>query len=115
MKKPSLVNMFVADHRKLCIGIPLAKGPKERSCTLAVCRKTKRSKNTGLKHSLNLVLPNTTKSLLSIPEGKVTVLLIFGNVLQIFRLYLLLFKNRRTVFFMFWSGFEVAMGRKLDW
>ena len=116
MKKPSLVNMFVADHRKLCIGIPpLVKGPKGRSCPLAVCGKTKRSKNTGLKHSLNPVLPNTTKSLLSIPEGKVTVLLIFWNVLQIFRLYLLLLKNRRTVFFMFWSGFEVAMGRKLDW
>ena len=71
--------------------------------------------NTRLKHSLNPVLPNTTKSLLSIPEGKVTVLLIFWNVLQIFRLYLLLLKNRRTVFFMFWSAFEVAMGRKLDW
>ena len=46
VKKPSLVNMFVADHRKLCIGIPpLAKGPKGRSCPLAVCGKTKRSKH----------------------------------------------------------------------
>ena len=44
-EKPSLVNMFVADHRKLCIGIPpLAKGPKGRSCPLAVCGKTKRPK-----------------------------------------------------------------------
>ena len=45
VKKPSLVNMFVADHRKLCIGVPLAKGPKGRSCPLAVCGKTKRSKH----------------------------------------------------------------------
>ena len=46
MKKPSLVNMFVADHRKLCIGIPpLAKGPKGRSCPLAVCEKLSDQKN----------------------------------------------------------------------
>ena len=111
VKKPSLVNMFVADHRKLCIGIPpLVKGPKGRSCPLAVCGKTKRSKNTGLKHNLNPVLPNTTKSLLSIPDGKVTVPLIIWNVLQIFRLYLLLFKNRRAAFLYFGLGFWGSHG-----
>ena len=77
------------------------KNRKDVHVLLLYVEKPSDQKNTGLKHSLNPVLPNTTKSLLSIPDGKVTVLLIIWNVLQIFRLYLLLFKNRRTVFLCF--------------
>ena len=95
MKKPSLLNMFVADHSKLLYLYPCGKkNRKDASMSSRFIWKyqTTKKKHCRVKTQFYSRFTQYLKILESIPVGQVTaVLIIWNSLLWLLRLHLLFF------------------------